>query len=187
MKGAIMRLFTIVVISLVLSVDHVAAQAVTGINVAAVLEFRDLDPHPALLSEYKNLSATNRIQFLVSQIRTNVEPSDSDGNWRKATAMHLLGRSSAANRIDIIFDNMTFVDTRHHTFPAYYALREMGESIVSNVLEFAITNRDYKAVDCAGEVLHSVLGQEKYRELLKKNKGRIPYLVYQVLSARDAE
>lgn len=182
-----MKLPWILVSVLILNARCLVAQPIAGSHAAADAGFGRFEPHPGLLCEYEHLSAASSIHFLVSQISTNVEASDSEANWRKATAMRLLARSSASNRLDVLLDNITFVDSKHHTYPAFYGLSEMGEDIVSRLLEFAITNRDYQAVDCAGEVMRSILGQERFRQLLEENRQRMPALVYQVLSATTVD
>lgn len=157
-------------------------QQVADSTITTDTTFIRFDPNPALLDEISHLAPKAQSEYLVSQIKTNIKGDNLEFNWRKATAIRLLARSSASNKVEILIENISFMDDKHRNFPAYYAFQEIGEPAVAPLLEFAISSTDYPAVEGAGGTIRAILGPQKYQELLDANKERMSVPTLQLLS-----
>lgn len=155
------------------------------------LQFRTFSPKREVAMEYYQLTSTaSRIDFLVSKIQKKPAPGDEMASWEKATAIRMLGKLHPTNAIDVILSELEFIDIKSWTYPATYALIDIGEPAVSNILDHAIMakpKKEYRVVDAAGEALYQILGRQRFREFIEEHKDRMSNLTLQGLSARTVD
>ncbi len=146
---------------------------------------RKFSPDPQFVSHVDALPLVHRDAFLVAEAEKNINTSDEEASWRKASAIRMLAQTDISNKVQVILGNLSFQEEKFHTFPAYYALIEIGSPVASNVFEFALSSTDPRAIDAAGAVLYKMWGRGRYFEIMSQNKERIPESTYQILCARD--
>ena len=76
-----------------------------------------------------------RVAYLSSVIASNALKTNEIQNFRKASALRLLGVIKSTNSIPVLVSNITFVDAEFPRRPAYSALEKIGEPAVPYLMD----------------------------------------------------
>jgi hypothetical protein len=83
----------------------------------------------------KFATAELRVAYLSSVIASNAVYTNEAQNFRKSSAIRLVGVIESTNSIPILVSNIVFVDAKYPQRPAYQALETFGEPAVPYLLD----------------------------------------------------
>jgi hypothetical protein len=156
-------------------------------SVVQKINIEGIHTHEVVLANFR--ASNDPLEYLRTVALKNIDGGDLDAHRQKATAIRLLGRIGGTNSFATVVHELDFVDKSSGSFPASYALIDMGETVVPPLFEHILTLdpvKDHLRISSAAWAMRNILGDQQFDNLLEGNRQRIPALTYQVLYARDA-
>lgn len=122
--------------------------------------------------EVNRLSSSDlRIKYLFTVVSDSTNTLSVTNNFKKASAIRLLGVMANTNAINILVSNIAFEDIKYHDNPAVEALVSIGEPAVFQLLEVVKEPLgNSRRVPCAVEALMKIKG-DRYNEFVQGQKN----------------
>lgn len=120
-----------------------------------------------------------RVAYLSSVIASNSVETNSNENYRKSSAIRLLGVIARSNSIAILVSNITFIDVKYTERPVYRALEAIGEPAVPYLLNaLKEPSASPKKCDCVIEMLriikHAMSYPDRWQRFVDNEKETFP-------------
>ncbi len=123
-------------------------------------------------------SIHERATYLSSVIASNTNNSSTIENFKKASAIRLLGVIGLTNSIGILITNIDFEDIKYHNYPAVASLIKIGEPAVPQLLDVVKEPLDKRQrVPLAVEALLKIKGKT-YEKFVQLQKNKMPSEVW---------
>jgi hypothetical protein len=135
----------------------------------------------------KRSTIESRILYLNSVVNSLGTNSNEIANFKKASAIRLLGAIKSTNSIGILISNLTFAEIKSHDRPSLSALAAIGEPSVP-VLIGVLKNPDAspETCECAVQALMFIKQAnphiEKWLTFVKEQKSLLPTIAWERLS-----
>lgn len=131
--------------------------------------------------EANKLATTeSRIAYLSSVIASNAVDTSAVENFRKSSALRLMGIINSTNTIPVLVSNLTFVDAKLPVRPAVEALAKIGEPAVPCLLEaLKDPSASSEKVELIVQELRFIKKaqfdpENRWGKFVEENKGKLP-------------
>lgn len=128
---------------------------------------------PELRNEVNQISNNENRQLYLSKILTNQGSGKEVENRRVASAIRLLGTLRKTNSVDLISDFITFEEIETRSYPAVYAITNMGEASVPVLLKITMSSTNEMAIANSVKSLMLIKGTN-YLDFAVTQKNNFP-------------
>jgi hypothetical protein len=117
--------------------------------------------------------------FLVSVVASNSLETSESQNFRKASAIRLLGIVASTNEIPVLVSNIVFIDMKYRDRPAVESLGAVGDAAVPALLEVlkkpSASEEDYaSAVKALMLIKNANPNVRNWLEFINEQRNRLP-------------